>query len=106
MKHIPLSVFLMILILSSAATAQSSGPEAIYKTKCAMCHGPDGSAKTPMAQKLGIKSFQSPEIQNQSDAELKRAIAQGKNKMPAFGKSLTEEQIAGLLKHIRELGKK
>ena len=96
----------LMLAVVAAGNAQTPTPEATFKTKCAMCHGPDGTAKTPMAQKLGIKSFQSPEIQKQSDSELKQAIAQGKNKMPAFGKSLTDEQITGLLKHIRELGKK
>lgn len=99
---------LLVLVLTFVVTgnAQTSDPATTFKTKCAMCHGPDGAAKTPMARKLGIKSFQSPELQKQSDSELKQAIAQGKNKMPAFSKSLTDEQIAGLLKYVRELGKK
>ena len=33
-------------------------------------------------------------------------IGQGKAKMPAFGKSLNEDQIKLLVTHIRELGKK
>lgn len=106
MNRVLSMLFAMTLTLVTVGYAQSQEPSALYKVKCAMCHGPDGTAKTPMAQKLGIKSFQSPEIQKQPDAELKQAIAQGKNKMPAFGKSLSDEQITGLLKHIRELGKK
>lgn len=104
-RVLPLLVSL-VLPLVAAGNAQTWDPAATFKAKCAMCHGPDGAAKTPMAQKLGIKSFQSPEIQKQSDPELKQTIAAGKNKMPAFGKSLSDEQIAGLLKYVRELGKK
>ena len=106
MKRVFFILFATTLTLVTVGFSQSPEPSTIYKTKCAMCHGPDGTAKTPMAQKLGIKPFQSAEIQKQSDAELKQAIAQGKNKMPAFGKSLTDEQITGLLKYVRELGKK
>ena len=57
-----------------------------------------------MGQKLGVKSYKSPEIQKQSDAELKNAIMNGKGKMPAY-KSLTPEQVDGLVKYVRELGK-
>ena len=57
-----------------------------------------------MGQKLGVKSYKSPDIQKQSDADLKNAITNGKNKMPAY-KSLTPEQVDGLVKYVRELGK-
>ena len=57
-----------------------------------------------MGQKLGIKSYKSPDIQKQSDADLKNAITNGKGKMPAY-KSLTPEQVDGLVKYVRELGK-
>ena len=99
-------LFAITVALTAAGNSQTPDTGVIFKTKCAMCHGPDGSAKTPMAQKLGIRSFQSPELQKQSDSELKQAIAQGKNKMPAYGKSLTGDQIIGLVKYIRELSKK
>ncbi len=58
-----------------------------------------------MGQKLGIKSYKSPDIQKQSDADLKNSIANGKGKMPAYGKSLTPEQIDSLVKYVRQLGK-
>ena len=105
-----------ILLISIAAFAFASLPvraqsnptdgAALFKTKCAMCHGPDGAGKTPMGQKLNIRDLRSAEVQKQSDADLTHVIGQGKGKMPAFGKSLNEDQIKLLVAHIRELGKK
>jgi mono/diheme cytochrome c family protein len=57
-----------------------------------------------MGQKLGVKSYKSPDIKKQSDADLKNSITNGKGKMPAY-KSLTPEQVDGLVKYVRELGK-
>lgn len=99
-----------IALLGTPATVagQNAAPDgaALYKTKCAMCHGADGIGKTPMGQKLNIRDLHSAEVQKQSDPDLAHVIAQGKGKMPAFGKSLTEDQIKLLVAHIRELGKK
>jgi cytochrome c6 len=90
---------------AQAQSSQSDGA-ALFKTKCAMCHGPDGAGKTPMGQKLNVRDLRSAEVQKQPDADLMHVIGQGKAKMPAFGKSLSEEQIKLLVTYIRELGKK
>jgi mono/diheme cytochrome c family protein len=99
-----LSVLLLFAVsVSLNCLADSTDAATLFKSKCAMCHGPDGTGNT-MGQKLGVKSYKSPEIQKQSDAELKNAITNGKGKMPAY-KSLTPEQVDGLVKYIRGLGK-
>lgn len=102
---------LLVLALASAASIvalgqNSSDGAALFKAKCAMCHGPDGSGKTPMGQKLNIRDFHSAEVQKQSDGDLAHVISQGKGKMPAYGKTLGDDQIKMLVSHIRELGKK
>jgi mono/diheme cytochrome c family protein len=100
-----LSVLLLFAVsVSLHCLADSTDAATLFKPKCSMCHGPDGTGNTTMGQKLGVKSYKSPEIQKQSDAELKNAITNGKGKMPAY-KSLTPEQVDGLVKYIRELGK-
>ncbi len=71
-----------------------------------MCHGPDGSGKTTMGEKLKIRDLHSSEVQSQSDAELTQIVTKGKEKMPAYDGKLSQEQIAGVLAYIRELGKK
>lgn len=107
----PLTVVIFVVVLFSAfVSAQAQNPTndgaALYKTKCAMCHGPDGAGKTPVGQKLNVRDLRSPEVQKQSDSDLAQVIGQGKGKMPAFGKALSDDQIKSLVVQIRELGKK
>jgi len=89
----------MVLVLPSAAAAQNPS-ETLYKTKCAACHGPDGSGSA-VGKKLGAHDFRSAEVQAQSDAALNAIIAQGKNKMPAYAKTLKADEITALLAYIR-----
>ena len=104
MKRMSSWLLLVAFVVSANCFADSTDSAALFKSKCAMCHGPDGTGNTTMGQKLGIKSYKSPDIQKQSDADLKNAITNGKGKMPSY-KSLTPEQVDGLVKYVRELGK-
>ena len=103
-----LLLFFVATTTPSLAQGQNAPTDgaALFKAKCAMCHGADGAGKTPMGQKLNIRDLRAPEVQKQSDAELSQVIAEGKNKMPALGKALNAGQIKLLVAHIRELGKK
>jgi mono/diheme cytochrome c family protein len=101
-----LTVVLFLMIASAAtAVAQNAPAKDLFVSKCAICHGADGSAKTPMGKNLKIRDFHSPDVQSQSDADLKTMITKGKGKMPAFDGKLTGEQIDLLIGHIREIGK-
>jgi cytochrome c6 len=97
----------LLLMITTAATAvgQNAPAKDLFVSKCAICHGADGSAKTSMGKNLKIRDFHSSEVQSQSDADLKTLIAKGKGKMPAFDGKLTGEQIDLLIGHIREIGK-
>lgn len=92
----------MVGLCGTQASAQAA---ATYKSKCAMCHGADGKGDTPMAKKLGVRSFASAEVQKESDSELATVIAKGKNKMPSYEKSLKEAEIKDLVAYVRGLGK-
>ncbi len=105
MRPILAWLLLLTFLVSVNCFADSTDAPALFKSKCAMCHGPDGTAQTSMAKTLGIKSYKSSDIQKQSDSDLKNAITNGKGKMPQYGKSLTPEQIDALVKYVRELGK-
>jgi cytochrome c6 len=80
-----------------------NGAEALYKSKCAACHGPDGSGSA-VGQKLGAHDFHSGVVQKQSDGDLTGIIANGKNKMPSYSKTLKADEIAGLVGYIRSMG--
>jgi mono/diheme cytochrome c family protein len=96
----------MLAFFGPRAQAQSAA-EKFYKSKCAMCHGADGSGNTPTGKKLDAHDFRSGEVQKLSDAELTEIIAKGKNKMPGYEKSLKADQIKGLVAYVRSFaGKK
>jgi len=97
----------LLLMIASAASvmAQNAPAKDLFASKCAMCHGPDGSAQTTMGKNLKIRDFHSADVQKQSDADLKTVITKGKGKMPAFDGKLTREQIDQLVGYLREIGK-
>jgi mono/diheme cytochrome c family protein len=94
------AVFLAVPVRAQDTT------ENLYKAKCASCHAVDGSGNTPAGKKLKTRDFRLPEVQKQSDAQLIEITTKGKDKMPAFEKKLTGEQIKQLIAYIRELIKK
>lgn len=96
-------VLTTVLMLGLPALGQDAA--ATFKTKCAMCHGPDGKGETPIAKKLGAQDLGSPAVQKQSDADLIQAVTKGKNKMPAFESKLKPEEIKGLIAYVRQFGK-
>jgi cytochrome c6 len=86
------------------AGAQDAG--ALYKTKCAACHGADGKGDTAVGKTNKIRDLSSAEVQQQSDADLTAVITNGKGKMPAYGKGLKADQVKDLVTFIRSLAKK
>jgi cytochrome c6 len=94
------AVILLAASLAGLSFAQNDAA-ALYKTKCQMCHGANGSP-TPTGVRMGARSFQSPEVAKESDQTLFDITKNGKNKMPMY-KSLTDDQIKGLVKYIRSM---
>ncbi|HXW57795.1 MAG TPA: cytochrome c [Candidatus Cybelea sp.] len=89
------------------STFPASGQEgaALYKTKCAACHGPDGKGDTSMGKVLKVRDLGSADVQSQSDAQLTEVIDNGKGKMPGYKGKLTDAQIKELVSYIRSLKK-
>lgn len=95
-----------ILLSAGAASAQSTfDASKEFSTKCAMCHGPDGRAKTPMGQRIGAKDLGSAEVQKMSDAEIAKTIAKGNGRMPGYESIFSEKQVAAMVKYVRALKK-
>jgi len=107
MKKLATIIATCILIAAPSAFAggsDSDGP-AIYKAKCAMCHGPDGAGQTPMGKNLKLRSLGAADVQKQTDADLTKVIADGKGKMPAYKGKLTPADIDAVLDFIRTMKK-
>ncbi len=99
-------LFVALLISCVPAVRAQGTAEAMFKAKCAGCHGPDGAGSTPAGKALGVHDFQSPDVQKETDAELADIIAKGKNKMPKYGDKLKDPEIKDLVSYVRMLGKK
>jgi mono/diheme cytochrome c family protein len=95
----------LFLILPDLSWAADDGA-ALYKTKCAACHGADLAGK-PAAK---APSLISDESKKESDADLTDMIANGgkdKKAMHAFAnKGVTPDQVKMIVSYIRDAQKK
>ena len=97
-------ILLGALLIAGPAYSQAPGAEA-YKAKCAMCHGADGLAATPMGKSMKILSIKDPAMVGAPDARLIASTRNGKGKMPAYSGKLTDAQIKDVIAYMRTLGK-
>jgi mono/diheme cytochrome c family protein len=86
--------------------AEESAGASLYRSNCAICHGPDASGNTALGKKFKVRDLKSPEVQKATDAEWFELISKGKKPMPAFSDRLKEDQIHQVIGYLRELGKK
>jgi cytochrome c6 len=76
---------------------------ATYKSKCASCHGANGSGQTAAGKAMKLRDLRSAEVQGHSDAQLLAIIAKGKAKMPGYEKSLGAETCKALAAYVKQL---
>jgi len=98
-----LVMVLVVAVAPIAAFADDAAP--LFKSKCAMCHGADGSGDTPAGKSMKARDLRSAEVQKQSGEDLEKTINNGKGKMPAYKGKLKEAEIDALVKYIKTLKK-
>jgi cytochrome c6 len=103
---VTLTLLLAVPILAQPSKGHDSRGEALFQEQCMGCHGPDGRAQTELGKKLGAADLTSDAVRQQHDAELAKIVKDGKGKMPAFDKKLSDDEIHGVIIHIRQLAKK
>ena len=105
---IALALFLALPNLSWAQSAPTtpSPTEALYKAKCAGCHGADGKG-TAAGTKMGAQAFSSPAVQKMSDTEIVDFIENGgpqKKATHAFAnKGVSAADAAKLAAYVKTL---
>ena len=106
-----------LAVLSGAATVAASaflslpaaaeGRSENFQTYCAVCHGEDGKAQTEKGKEKGARDFTNPKWQDKvDDARLVRSVTKGHDKMPAFEKKLSPDEIKALVAEVRTFAKK
>jgi mono/diheme cytochrome c family protein len=107
------SVLMLACVFELISTRASTQPtdlrrdevaNALFLKNCATCHGKDGRAKTFKAKFNHARDLTNPNWQAAiSDEHMYESILRGKNKMPAFGKKLSENEVAALVTYVRML---
>jgi len=94
MKKTTILIMLLSLVFASAAFAAEDGA-ALFKAKCAACHGPDG-------KKMAKADLSSAPIQGKTDADLVKFV--GENPKHNFTKKgVTDDQLKAIVTFLRTL---
>jgi len=89
----------------SVTTYERSATQ-LFSKKCASCDGRNGRAKTFKAKLNHARNISDSEWQERvSDERIFNSIMNGKGKMPAYGKKLSEQEIEALVTYVRGLKK-
>lgn len=103
------SVGLMLLALSvmvRAEPAAKTNGEAIYKAKCASCHGIDAKGATKVGQMMQTPDLtKTPWKHGSTQAEVEKITREGFKKMPKFEGKLSAEEITAVSEYLRTLCK-
>jgi cytochrome c553 len=105
------------LVITAAAFAlttwsvRSADVKENWDKNCLSCHGKDGKGETKAGKKAGVKDFTDAKYQEaMADDKMAKQIKEGmkegdKEKMKPFAAKLTDEEIKGLVAHIRSFKK-
>jgi len=94
-----LTIAVALFILIPSLSWADDGA-ALYKAKCAACHGADGAGK-PAAK---IPALNGPEVKAKSDADLTKAVAETA-KHPGPVKGLSADDAKAIVTFVRTLQK-
>ena len=117
MKHVLLIFWLLAFTTSTSLLTAASltvppgnvPPQSaaqLYTKQCASCHGKDGRSKTIKGRLKHARDLTDREWQEKvSEERIFNAINNGKGKMPAYGKKLSQEQVESLVAYVRAFKK-
>ena len=88
----------LAIVAAMAMPLYAADGAAIFKAKCAMCHGPDGAKAMPG---MGVKPINTPEVKAKSDAALVTVITKGSGKMKA--QNVTADEATALAAFVKTL---
>lgn len=91
-------------IATPLPTANQRTAATLFSKNCATCHGKDGRAKTFKAKFNHARNLTEPGWQDAvSDERISNSITNGRGKMPAFAKKMSEAEIDSLVLLVRGL---
>lgn len=95
------------LLAAAPAAVAADGRSENFQTYCSVCHGDDGKGQTEEGKKKGARDLTNARWQDKvDDARMVRSVTKGHDKMPAFEKKLSADEIKALVAEVRTLAKK
>ena len=100
---------LMLAVFAAAVSCSIAAPDGatIYAEKCKKCHGEKGEGNPKATEKLckGVdpEKLKLDPIAEKSDADVKKLIVEGKDKMPGYAEKLTDAEIDEVVAYCRKL---
>jgi mono/diheme cytochrome c family protein len=90
--------------IPAAGAGDAAAGKDLYMKKCKTCHGADGQGNPGVAKLLNVtfKPLGSEEIQKKTDAEFKKIITEGKDKMKPV-KDLSDADMDNIIAFVRTL---
>lgn len=111
-RIIPLLLLIVVGVLGSTNAGAADG-EQLFRFYCAQCHGLEGKGDGPNVTEdfaTDPRDFSNvEEMQKLSDADIKNVVLDGgaalskSELMPPWSKTLSEEEVDMLVKHLRKL---
>ncbi|MGH9689722.1 MAG: c-type cytochrome [Candidatus Acidiferrales bacterium] len=89
--------------------AIADGQKLYVTSDCAICHGKDGDGKGVLAKDISMNTHDwrdATSLVSFTDGDLFNILANGKGRMPGYGKKESPDQMWKLIDYIRSLGKK
>jgi mono/diheme cytochrome c family protein len=96
---------MLIVGFTGAMSFAQSSAEALYKSKCQMCHGERGMADSAAGKSMKIKPVTDPDVKKMSEAEMVGAVQNGMGKMQPYKDKLSDSQIKDLVAYFRTFAK-
>ena len=96
----------LFTVLSAGNTDEAAAADAgtIYNRQCASCHGRDGRGRTRRGRQTHARDMTNASWQDDvSDERLFNSINNGRGKMPAFRKKISENDVDALVGHVRRM---
>ena len=87
--------------MAGAVGFDQSPAEALYKTKCQMCHGAKGLADTAAAKAMKVKPITDPDVKGLTETKMVEAVRNGMGKMQPYKDKLTDAQIKDVVVYFR-----
>ena len=103
-RVVVVAAFLLGGQLAKAQGGDAKAGKAVFDKSCVACHAADGSAKEPVAKmlKVEIPHLGSKDVQAKSDADMKKIITEGYEKMKPV-KGLADKDVTNVIAFVRTL---